>query len=762
MATLNIGGRKVKVSDSFRNLTPEQQQATVEEISASLGNAPTSPTPSAQPAQQAMAMPPPGFRPGSREYADWAAQQARAGNALPQVSRNPNSPEAKYDDALERVRRTQFADFTDEEWERQKQVLQPYNLSQQSGMSNTLGFADELGGLVAGVGAEANRLIGGRSTGFDRAFEDVQGLEQARYNLGKERNGVAGQVAEVVGSLATIAPARTATGQLATQFIGPTTQAATKAPGLVRTALSSSAGGAIMGGAEGFGRAEGDLAARYEGGKAGAQAGAIIGGAVPLGVAGIGATGRAAYRTASPIIRSALDPVAEAANRVGRAFGRDVRSNPNSVMSAADEATALAAGVPVTNVDRGGETLRALGRSVANQNPEARGTLTNLAEERYKGQSGRAVDFIKRIFGRVDDLDFQDQLRRQADQTNNVNYQAAERSPNAQQVFTPELQELMQSPSIQRAIDMVGDTGKELAAIAGQQPVQNPFRKGSDGIWRLVQKADGTFTVPNLRFWDMVKRNLDPQIEQALRGSKPNKYQASILQQIKSKLTGTLDQAVPEYATARAGASAAFGADNAIDAGRQFARASGKVPEAQRAFGAMSKAEKEAFSVGYASELVDRINQRGDSQNIIKQMFESPAARQLNETLLGKQRANQLEAYVRVEALADKLRGSLGNSTTARQLAELGLGGIGGFSLTGDWQGALGGAALARGTRYAGEKIDARVMENVAKLLVSGTKADLDKAVYNASTSPEWMKALTVLGDNVSQFGGPLAVGATN
>lgn len=50
MATLNIGGRRVTVDDSFLSLTPEQQQATVNEIEASFGN----PTP-----QATAAAPPP-------------------------------------------------------------------------------------------------------------------------------------------------------------------------------------------------------------------------------------------------------------------------------------------------------------------------------------------------------------------------------------------------------------------------------------------------------------------------------------------------------------------------------------------------------------------------------------------------------------------------------------------------------------------------------------------------------------------------------
>ena len=47
MATLNIGGRRVTVDDSFLTLSPEQQQATVDEIEASFG------APAQQPAAQA-------------------------------------------------------------------------------------------------------------------------------------------------------------------------------------------------------------------------------------------------------------------------------------------------------------------------------------------------------------------------------------------------------------------------------------------------------------------------------------------------------------------------------------------------------------------------------------------------------------------------------------------------------------------------------------------------------------------------------------
>lgn len=74
MPTLNIGGKKVKVDDSFLKLSPEQQNATVDEIAKKLDAGSAAPSAPA---------------PGSREYADWAAAEARAGHALPQVSPPP-------------------------------------------------------------------------------------------------------------------------------------------------------------------------------------------------------------------------------------------------------------------------------------------------------------------------------------------------------------------------------------------------------------------------------------------------------------------------------------------------------------------------------------------------------------------------------------------------------------------------------------------------------------------------------------------------
>jgi hypothetical protein len=55
---------------------------------------------------------------------------------------------------------------------------------------------------------------------------------------------------------------------------------------------------------------------------------------------------------------------------------------------------------------------------------------------------------------------------------------------------------------------------------------------------------------------------------------------------------------------------------------------------------------------------------------------------------LGPNNARSLEAYLRLEMLASRLRGAIGNSTTARRLHELAMVGIRGCG------GLLGGAVL--------------------------------------------------------------------
>ena len=678
MATLNIGGKRVKVDDAFLALPADQQAAAVEEIASSIGG-------------------------GATQQPSVAAQSMSRASQLSQFGPGRDTAAPNF---------------------------QP---EQPSLMGAT---AATLGGLVNGIPVvgpaiqnTADAIVGtGLQLAGQGSMQDYRANAQQRRAAVAQANPIADIAGQVGGSIAGVGAIGAIPG------------------GANALGLTGGLGQRVLaGGLSSSGLEAADASARGRDVVSSGLIGGALGAGIPLVGGALSAGARAIGDRLAPTIGAARNPAGEAARRVGVAVGRDRAAG--TAVTMADEAVARQAGVPLTNIDRGGEVTRALGRSVANQSPEARSVLNRVADDRFTSQAPRAVQFIRRVAGgKVDDLAYQASLKEAAQAANSPLYKAAYQDPRARAVWTPEIQELMQSPAFRSAINEAETTGANRAAVSGFKAVKNPFEFLPDGSVTLRTNADGSRALPSLQFWDQVKRNLDTAINMGKRsGADINDLTA-----IKQKLVGSLDAQVPAFKAARASAASYFGAEDALDAGKLFANNTRNLPEAKVAFAALKPAEQEAFRTGYASELIDKITDGRFRSNVIDQAFGSPAKRELFETVFGKAKARELEAYVRVEELADKLRGALGNSTTARQLVELGIGGGAGFALSGDWQGALAGAALAKGARYANEKVDAQVMEQVAKLLTSGSRADLDRAVANASLSPKWMMAIERLTNALS------------
>lgn len=589
-----------------------------------------------------------------------------------------------------------------------------------------------LGG-VQRAAAGANALIGRGDYGSN--------LEQAQQvvQTAQEENPGSRLAGTVAGNILAMAPVgATGVGARALGITGPNLATRAGMSGL-SSALISGADTAVRGGTP----EEIAGSAAISGG---------IGGAIPVVGAGLKAGFSALADRVAPTINALRNPMQEAQRRVGVAMSRDAAANPGMMLNQADEAVASANRVPLVNADRGGETTRALARSVANQNPEARGILENLASDRFGAQSQRAVDFVRRVAGgNADDLAFQESLRKAAQQANQPAYRAAYSQPQAQQVYTGRIQQLMQSPTFRRAVDMVPRKSADRGAVSGAKEIANPFTQNSQGQYVLRRKADGTLIAPSLEFWDHVQRNLRSFADKA--GRAGDKTAASEIDALRKALNFDLDTAVPAFKAARQGAAAFFGAEDALDAGRAFANSPRGIPEATKAFSKFNAAEKKAFATGYASELIDRIKASGDRTNVINSTFKSQAARESMELVFGAQKAKDIEAYVRVEDIVDRLRSSLGGTTTARQLVELGIGaaagGAAGYGMSGDLQGAAQGASLAigaKGAQYVIRKADAKVMESVARLLTSDNPQALKIAAQQAARQPSYMKALENLG----------------
>lgn len=191
MATLTINGRRVKVDDSFLSLSPEQQNATVDEIAQSLG------------AQQA---------PEAAQAASEMSAMTQAMDKGPEGNPVADRQRAQYD-ALP-------------EW--QKPIVAAGDTLQLFASGATMGFGDKA-------------VAGARSMFTDKTYE--QELADARTKTQEARNRArgAGTGAEILGAVATPMKLAGKGATLAGRF---GTAAMTGAPGvLARTGLMAAEGG---------------------------------------------------------------------------------------------------------------------------------------------------------------------------------------------------------------------------------------------------------------------------------------------------------------------------------------------------------------------------------------------------------------------------------------------------------------------------------------------------------------------------------------
>lgn len=570
------------------------------------------------------------------------------------------------------------------------------------GQGMTFGFGDELEGVSQGL---HNVLFGKGS--FGEGYE--QGRDRVRGSVDAYREASPGKAMalEVAGAIPT---ALLPVGNVA------------RGAGFGQKMIAGAKAGAAYGGLYGAGAAEGGPMERG----AGAVVGAGMGGLTGLAAEPVAAGVRAAARKVAGPVRGLFNPNAEAARRVALARNAD-QLMPQPGLVPGDEAIAQRAGQPILNVDRGGEVTRALARSAANTSPEGRVALDAATSSRFEGQGSRVIDTVRRLVGGSSTAQNRELLQASARAANRPAYEAAYSAPGAASVWDEALQQLAGAPVVQSAMRQAAVTGRNKAALGGFSPIKSPFvTDPATGALRMTPN-----TRPTLQFWDHVKRNLDKM------GTGEARQAARVLRD-------HLDELVPEYKIARRGAAQAFGAEDALDAGEKFVTSRMQNEEAARALTKMSTAERQLFREGFADALVRRVGEAGDRRNVvINGMFASPAARERIVIALGKERARELEAVLRIEGVMDMARHALGNSTSIRQYVELGLaGGTSAYGYaTGDWR----AAGLAIGgilTRHGVGLIDRNVAKKVGQMLASSDPNVVKNGIRTIARSDAMLDAL--------------------
>lgn len=474
----------------------------------------------------------------------------------------------------------------------------------------------------------------------------------------------------------------------------------------------------------------------------GGAVGGAVGAAAPV-------LGRVANMLAQPVIstvRGILNPAQEASRRVAGAVQRDVQAG-TAGFNDAEFAAQRAAGTPVNLMDMGGETTRALARSAANTSPEGRAVLNRSIDDRFEGQSERLTSWLRSTFHYPDAPAQQAALAQLGRTVNRDAYRLATTAAENRHpagIWSPELERLTSSPDVVDAMRGAAERGAGRAVAEGFGGF-NPGVTFDQGMVNFRRGASGVPTYPDLRFWDYSYRNLRDAADQAFRTGRNS--EGGALRAQSNQLRTELDRMVPEFGQARGGAARFFQADDALEAGQNYVNLRLGNRETRQALLRMAPEERQLFQDGFVDRMVQDLRASPDRRSMLNRIANSPAEREKLNIALGPQRAQELEAMLRVEGIMDLARPAVqGNSTTARQLTELGLAGganfiEGGGSFSADPQ-ALLHSALVYGAARGHRTIDHRVARQVAQLLASNDPARLRMGMQMLARNSNLMGAV--------------------
>ncbi len=552
--------------------------------------------------------------------------------------------------------------------------------------------------------SEKDQLKGDFSQRYQQSLKTQEGMDKS-FHQEHPNIDTAANIAGGVGAFGAAAGT-----SLGAQALG---LAAKSVPGMMTTGAVSGAGiGAI------------DAATRGGDASEGAIYGGLAGAAGPAIGAGIG-------KLAEPWLRAgkaAIAPEGEAARQISQALEKDAGKG----LSATELAGAETRGQPVALMDQGGgRATQRLARRASNVSPEAQEAFDNTIFGRFRDQNKRTAEFVQGMSEFGDAHELGKALTESAKRVNRPAYAKAY-AAGANGIWSDDLAQMAQAPVVQDAIRKTMVSAKNDAAKMGFAPPKNPFTTDADGRVILGKSASGDQSIPSLQFWDYVKRNLDAT------GTRDAKDWARILRE-------HLDEHVPEYGKAREGAAQFFGAQDALQAGRDSvtpgtvaSRADNRV--LRDTLKKLTPGELKLFREGTVDQTAQMLLGKPDSQNILNSINNSPKAKERMLTILGPKKYKSLETYLHVESMMDRFRTAMGNSTTARQLGDMSEGSVipkTRLSISGMVEDFLtkAGERLGRG-------IDERVAAKIAQMLTSGDGSEYAKALKTIAGNKSLMNAI--------------------
>jgi hypothetical protein len=215
-----------------------------------------------------------------------------ANDAIVDLTDTPAEPTAqqRYDAALEKIRQLEYPGMAPEEFRKSfvdpqatlipglnsDGYFAPYGATELAQHGLMFGLTDEARAGMDALGAGVGQIFnGGKGPGMGDVWNARLELEQARRDLGREKLGGWGTLAEVAGGLASGGKAAQAAATVGAQV-----------PGMLQTAKGL-LGAAVSGGAYGFGSTDGGIEQRLPAAGIGAGTGVAVGAAAPWVARGV-------------------------------------------------------------------------------------------------------------------------------------------------------------------------------------------------------------------------------------------------------------------------------------------------------------------------------------------------------------------------------------------------------------------------------------------------------------------------------------------
>lgn len=562
-------------------------------------------------------------------------------------------PEAAYNAALETIHRTQFPDWSDDQFKEYALgdgalwpgAFAPYDLTQLSQHGALFNATDEIGAAMGAAGSQVKRWLGDESSPeFGTAYNDYEQLEQVRRDIGRQQQGVLGQVVELGSGLLTMKP-----GAMPAV-----------APSLLRQMSEGAAVGGSMGAAYGAGAADTDKGIE-----------ALKGGVLGFGLgAGVPATIRGATSAMDAIIESV------AAKKAGQAIGTD----PNALrfleetlaaddsLSAAGKTRMAGAGQERMIADSGQSASNALDHAVASS-----GRAGKRATEAIEGRVSRDGQAIQTALDNALGTPQGVQTTRAGIRTGSAQqrgqaYDAAYASPI--DYSTPEgmrLEELLS-----RLDKSEIDAANTLMRKQGLKSNQIMAQVADDGTVTFK-------TMPDVRQIDYITRALNDVAEDSKGLGKLGgmSNEGRVYSELSHDIRDVTRGAVPEYGVALDTAADPIRRSLAVQRGSEILKSSTTREMVAEWVNGLTKAERSAMAQGLRSKFDDTLANvkraitdfNVDAREGIKALKElsSRAMREKVALVIGQKEADALFAEIDKAARGFELRANVSTNSKTFQ-----------------------------------------------------------------------------------------------